>query len=214
MSDEINDKFKLADLKSITPGSGFQHEFQKGQDTARQFEETLYRQKQMDKMETERRHQEVLQSYQKTAETISGTISEALAQGKPITISIAGSTIHNLQQNIHSEGNVQTNYVNSGIDVDELITKLKKIYEYLPTDEEKTEAADALVELKETLDAKEQPKKTIVNFLKSLVRRSIENPVATVKGANVLLHEGQVLLHEGQQALDTLQNLASTPGLT
>ncbi|MEK4297450.1 hypothetical protein [Paenibacillus sp. FSL R5-0914] len=147
--------------------------------------------------EAEQRHQESLQSTQK----LSQALSEAITNGRSVTISIEGSTIHNLQQNVDAIGNTQNNYVTQGIDVEALISTLKGVFEYLP-EEEKIEANEALVELNETIDANEKPKKSVLNYLKSFVKKAASNPAATIASA-------KALMVEGDQAVEAFKQLCN-----
>jgi NhaP-type Na+/H+ and K+/H+ antiporter len=210
MSDRFNDiiknlegkKFSLDNISKanfLPVTHSIQSDMQKTQEMLSRLQEDKMRKEIEKEMDVERRHKEILESNQNVAQAI----STALAQGKTVTISIQDSNITNLQQNIESTGNVQKNYANQGIDIDELIKSLKMIFEYLPTVEEQKEANEALVELKETIDAQEQPKKGIVNYLKSLVRKVIENPIAALKGTNVLIDEGEKSIHSLQTFLQS-----------
>lgn len=52
-------------------------------------------------------------------------------------------------------------------------------------------ANEALIELKETMDAQEKPKKSAINYLKSLVKKAVNSPTAMIAGANVLMAESE-----------------------
>lgn len=209
MSDNLNDKLRgLAGINVdwdkvmkptiVTPAYRIESDIQKTSEMIQNLQKDKIRKEVQKEMEEERRHQEMLESNR----TIANALSTAVAQGKSVTITIQDSNITNLQQNIEANGNVQNNYANQGIELDALISSLHKIFEHLLTQEEQEEANEAVAELKDTIEANEQPKKGVVNFLKSLVRRVIENPIALAKGANVILDEGK-------EAIDTLQNLIS-----
>lgn len=145
------------------------------------------REKAQERADVERRHQEQLESNN----LILNAVSEAITQGKSVTFKIEGSTIHGgVQQNIDSIGNSQYNNLTKGLNIEELITTLKELFKYLP-EEDKEDANEVLADLQDTVNANEEPKKSLLRFAKSLVKKAIENPVGTVKGVNTIATEGE-----------------------